>query len=406
MAIDMTSFDAALKDYYIKKMRLQVQSYRDNVFLGLVPKVKVAGRKVPIAIRSSNGTGGAPDYATALANAVDPKYDSFDVTRVKFYSFANVDRETLLASKDPDGAFAYAKDELDSTAEDHSNSLAIQAYRTAGGSLGRIDSTTTLSSTTLKLATKADVYNFVVGQVLELSSSDGLSGSLKVGSLTVTGVNTDAGTLTTSAALNSGVASVAANDYIFVDGHFGAVLTGMDDWIGTRTPLFGVDRTIDVTRRGGQVLAAQGMSVKEALIKAAVAAGRQGGKPTHVFCSFDKFAELQLEEESIRRITETSTGLKKIGIGYEGMQVEVGGRTVKVLPDINCQPNKAFMVSLADWMMMYVGNDLVDMIGEDGQVLRHGTNNTDTFQARFASISQLACKKIAGQVKIDWDLAA
>lgn len=173
--------------------------------------------------------------------------------------------------------------------------MAIDLYRTGSGSRGQCNANAT--GTSLVLKNSDDVTNFEVNQELVFSTADG-GGTVKAGSVTVVGVDRDAGILTVDAltAIASG-AGVAADDYIFVAGDYDLKIKGVQAWVPNTAPsatsFFGVDRTADVTRLGGIRYDASSMPIEEGLIAAASRAAREGAKPTHCFMNYSDYSNLE-----------------------------------------------------------------------------------------------------------------
>lgn len=218
------------------------------------------------------------------------------MTRNSDYSLASISNEVLEASKGNANAFIEAATtEIDGAIHSATRSLAIAMYGTGSGSIGQANASVT--GTSLQLKNADDVTNFEVGQELVFSTADG-GGSVKSGSVAVTGINRDTGLLTTEAmtAIDGGT-GVAANDYVFIQGDYDAKVKGLRAWLPnsapTSSPFFGVDRTADSTRLGGIRFDGSALPIEEALIGAASRAAREGGKPDHCFMNYSKFADLE-----------------------------------------------------------------------------------------------------------------
>jgi hypothetical protein len=109
MALDMTSFDAALKPHYTDAA-VEDLVYKDNPFLALVPKYEqFGGRNLPIVIKYGHGGGRSASFSVAQANSGNAlKIEDFLLTRIKDYCVATIDSETMEASKGDPNAFMEA----------------------------------------------------------------------------------------------------------------------------------------------------------------------------------------------------------------------------------------------------------------------------------------------------------
>ena len=108
MSLDMTSFDAALKQHYTDDA-VENMVYKDNPFLALVGKMEdFGGRNLPIPLIRSNPANRSATFSVAIAGTTTSGVDAFLLTRVKDYSVATIDNETLEASKGNANAFLEA----------------------------------------------------------------------------------------------------------------------------------------------------------------------------------------------------------------------------------------------------------------------------------------------------------
>ena len=391
MALDLTSFDPAMKQHYTG-IRVENMAMRDNPFYAMVKKdPNAGGRNIPQPVRLRNPQGGSATLSDAITNAAAGGYDDFVLQRKKNYVVANIDNETLEASKDVRDAFLKATVEIDGAVEEAGNRLARQLYRQSGGAIGQISTDTTLASTTLKLADPGDVFHFWKDQVLELDDVNG-GGTVKSGSLTVAGVDRGAGTITLTGNISAGVATAATGDYIFVQGDYGNCLSGLADWLPDTAPssgesFFNVDRSTD-SFLYGLILDASGMTVEEALQRMGSDLLRHGGKPSHMFMNPSKVTDLAISVGSKREFHIVDVKAGKTSIGFKGFQVECGGAPITVIGDLNCPEERGYMLTLSDWTL-YSARKAPHILDRDGILLRN--TNTDDYQVRVASYAQLGC---------------
>ena len=98
----MSSFDAALKQHYTDDVVLSM-IYKDNPFLAMVAKMEdFTGKNLPIPLIYGNPQGRSANFAQAQSRGAvtNSLIDAFTLTRVKDYSIATIDNETLEASKE------------------------------------------------------------------------------------------------------------------------------------------------------------------------------------------------------------------------------------------------------------------------------------------------------------------
>lgn len=397
MSLDMTSFDAALKQHYTDEA-VENMVYKDNPFLALVAKMEdFGGRNLPIPLIYGNPQNRSATFATAIAGTTTSKLDDFLLTRVKDYSIATIDNETLEASKGNANAFLEAATvEIDGVINSLTRSLATKLYRSGWGELGQIDATVT--GTTLTLANANDIVNFEVGMQLVFAASldsDALRAS--GASVTVTAVNRSAGSMTVSANLST-ITGLTASDYIFIKGDrqdsatpSRLAVAGLGAWVPSSAPgsssFFGVDRTVDVTRLGGLRLDATSTPIEEALIEGASLVAREGGKLDHFFMSYATFSSL---EKALGTKVQYVDVKMNAEVGFRGIMVNGPRGPIKVIPDQNCPSNRVFGVQLSTWKLYSLGK-AVRVIDTDGlQMIRQAS--ADGVEVRYGFYGNLGCR--------------
>lgn len=396
MALDMTSFDAALKQHYTDEA-VENMVYKDNPFLALVAKMEdFGGRNLPIPLIYGNPQNRSATFSTAIAGATTSRLDDFLLTRVKDYSIATIDNETLEASKGNANAFLEAATvEIDGVINSLTRSLAQKLYRSGWGDLGRIDSTVT--GTTLTLANANDIVNFEVGMELVFAASKDSDALRDSGdSVTVVAVNRSAGSMTVDNL--SGISGLTAADYIFVKGDrqdsatpSRLAVAGLEAWCPSSAPgsasFFGVDRTVDVTRLGGLRLDGSSVPIEEALIEGASLVAREGGKLDHFFMSYATFSSLEKALGSKVQYVDVKMNAE---VGFRGIMVNGPRGPIKVIPDQNCPSDRVHGVQLSAWKLYSLGK-AVRVIDTDGlQMLRQAA--ADGVEVRYGFYGNLGCR--------------
>lgn len=404
MALDMTSFDAALKEYYTDQA-VENMVYKNNPFLALVPKMEeFYGRNLPVPIIFGNPQGRSATFSRAQVrgNLTNSQLEQFTMTRVSDYGVATIDNQTLEASKSDKGAFLEAATvEIDGIIQSVTRSLAIAQYKSGFGNVGVIGS---ISAATITLATIEDITNFEIGQELDLSLSVSANVLKAYGTSTngliVTGVNRSTGVLTFGFNVTdatNGIPTALAGDVIFVRGDRQNSATparlkiaGLDAWLPTTTPtstsFFGVDRSVDPTRLAGLRVDGTAMPIEEALIEGAVQIGREGGSPDHAFLNFSKYSALEKSLGSKVQYVDLKVG----EIGFRGIRVNGPKGEIKVVPDQNCPLNSLYLLQLDTWKHGSLGKP-VRVIDTDGlQMLRQ--SSSDGVECRYGYYANLWCR--------------
>lgn len=391
MALDLTSFASALKQHYTND-RVENMVYQDNPLLAMIPKYEqFGGKNLPIPIIYGNPQGRSASFANAQANKTSSKLKDFVLTRAKDYSLASIDNETLEASKGNANAFLEAATvEIDGAIHSAARSLAIAMYRSGSGSIGSV-ANSSFATPTLQLNDIESVTNFEVGMTLVVSSTDG-GGSVRSGTLTVVGVDRDAGTVTMSGNLSAGISAIAQNDFIFVQGDYDAKIKGLLAWLPSTAPtsgdnFFSVDRSSDASRLAGVRFDGSSMPIEEALISAASRLAREGGKPDYCFMSYSKYADLEKALGSKIQYIDMKVNAE---IAFRGIQINGPRGPIKVVPDQNCPSDRAFMLQLDTWKLYSLGK-APKILDTDGlKMLRD--NNADSVEIRVGYYAQLGCR--------------
>lgn len=399
MALDLTTFDAALKEHYTD-LRVKNLVYKNNPFFAMVPKMeRFGGRNLPIPLQYGVPMSRAADYATA--NALKPgassAFDRFVLTRAKDYCLATIDNETMEASVgDPNAFMEAAVVEVNSALLSCTRSLSMKLFRNGTGSVGTV-SAAGAASTTITLTNPEDIVNFEVGGWLVGSATDG--GALLPGAAQITGVDRSAGTLTTAGAnWNVQITGLAATNFLYYQGdaaNGGAnrVVTGLDGWIPatvSATAFFGVDRTADSTRLGGQRIVGTALTVEEALIDLASRIAREGGRPSHVFMNHLHYSELLKSLGSKVEYCRAAPSDASVGeISFSGLRLHTPTGSVMVVPDQNCPTGVAYMLQMDTWKFYSLGM-APKILSPDGmRVLREP--NLDAIEVRTGYYGQLGC---------------
>lgn len=402
MTLDSTAYDAVLKDYYTRD-KIEEQSFLDNPFYAMVPKKMAGGRRYPQPVEYGRPTNANATFTTAMTNATNSKYDDFLLTRVDQYQRVLVDHELLLATEKADEAFQPAFDEFDKGFRGLGEKMAKRLYRTSTGSIGQM-ANSSVATAVITLADKADAFNFEVDTVLQFSDTDG-SALLDSGeTLTVIAVDTEEGTVTVNALLNT-IALIGTNDFIYVAGDHNLGLSGLEDWfpVANRATklaasFFGVTRSANPVRLGGVYLDGTTLGgIDEILIKLIAKQAKHGGRPSHVFMNPETFSDLQLLANGKTFISQSiETQVKGADgdyvIGFPGLKVNIGGFNVRVYGDVNCPSNRIYSLQMSTLKLWHTG-PLPMFLGEKflgGRILKLAETE-DSLEARIGAYCQLGC---------------
>lgn len=384
MAFDTTTLAADLKNRFTPDFIESMVYPRKPLFAALKKMKEMTGNtwQQPVVFDDLQAT--SADLATAQTQsaAAGPGLDKFQISRIRKYSVARVDNETILATNGDQGAFFKALTKaIDQSMSAQGRRLNWELYKDGWGDIGQVGNSA-FATTVLTLTNPNDVVRFSKGQILSLSSSQNAA-NLRAGTLTVAGVDRAAGTVTMTGTLVAGVAAVAQNDFIFLQGDrqdsptpTRLCLAGLESWCGAVAPtsalFFGVDRTQD-SRLGGLRYNGTGQPIEEALIDAAALAGREGAQLDFGVLNPVTYGSLIKSLGSKVQYVRMDQGSDGAKVGFEGVRLYTPAGQVDFFQDQDCPSNRAFMLQLNTWMFGSMG-DTPRIINTDGLEVLRGSN--------------------------------
>ena len=397
----IASMDAVLKQHYMP-LRVENMVYSDEPFLAWLPKyTKFGGKNLPVPVQYGVTKGRSAAFATAQANAAPSSFEDFVLTRVKDYSVAHIDNETMEASMGDKNAFLQATvTEINGAIRAITRSLASALPRSGSGSIGRLTGT---PSTTLTLANTADIANFEVGMTLVASDTTNGDGGvlLDAGASTVeiTDIDRDAGTMTVTPDASGLTTAWATGDYLYVQGDAqnnstALKVSGLEAWFPstapTSTSFFGVDRTSDVTRLGGIRYDGSSQTIEEGLKSCAARVHREGGRPTNVWMNPEEW--VKLEKELAGRVRYDVVRSSNGKMGFKVLTLATSRGEMKVGADHNFPMGKAYMLQ-RDTVKLY-------SLGKAPKILTYGDgagrylriSDEDGVEVRVGYYAQFGCR--------------
>jgi len=411
-----TTIDALLKEYY-DDGALVNETYIDNPLWARMSKQEsignVTGRHFvhPVVFASSQGRSRTFSRAQARGTATNEQSVDFLVPRVTNYQLATVQTEAVLQTKGDRGAFVDILTLItDNAVRNLGLAQAHSMYGNGSESLGQIGS---ISTSVITLKNTDQSLNFEVGMELDLAAAEvtgavetygsGAHGLLviKVDRVnnTIT-VGTPAGVACNVTDSTDGIPTAAPDDFIFVRGDRNLGMQGVQAWVPyggvtTSDSFLGVNRSVDPVRLAGNFLDASQLAIEDAFIQAANNVAKQGGKLTHFFIPYNKYAQLLKSQSAKVTIVEEVNP----DISFEGLQVLTAKGPVLVMPDRNCPSNRMFGLDINSWAYTHVG-DPVQMFNLDGNTwLRQASD--DGLEIRFFSMGNLVCRVPAHNITMN-----
>lgn len=362
MAFDISAATPILKQYYTTKKveTLVLQS----PLQGLIPK-DTAGSGVAYVgpIRSAITSAVSFTDTVAFTSTGASVYKQWVCPWRSGYARALVSGEVLDKTGNDRGAFVKAVvSETEGAYDAIGQQIGAALWHNGGGSIGKLDGSTTVTGTTQTLANPSDAINFRVGQVIKTSATDGTTGTVRAGSVTLVAVDLFTGVLTASGNWDSGITSPVNTDYVFPDGDFGLAFQGIPAWIvpgslraaTLGTAFNGVTRSADPVRLAGVPYQGLGGPKKESMIQLGMMLHRLKSKPSHFFVNDLDFADISKDLTTNTRIV-TETAYKNPQIGFSAIEFVAPFGTIKIMTDPFLSQGTAYMLDMSTWLMPSMG---------------------------------------------------
>lgn len=339
---------AIAKEYYAEG-GFHCAAYEDNPTYSIAKKRKITGKHYDWPVKYGYAANRSRTASTALGKVNKTNYVEFNVTTVGSYDAKDIEQRALAEVTD-EGAFVdLLTDTIDSLGKSLGNGLGEDAFLNTGAALAQVGA---IDTAVLTLKNPSHITRFYVGQEIRSAETDGTSGSLQSGSATIVAIDRDAGTITTDGdGWVAQIASLDTDDFLFGDGDFGLGRAGLPAWCpdttaGLSAAFYGATRSVDVTRlAGNRQTVSTGTDIVAAMRTLMSRMGREEAKPNKAIMSFDMLADLETQLDTKVFIDVKAKG---IDMGFEAIQVTVGGRRVTCLPDRSCGDDR-----------IYIGNDAV-----------------------------------------------
>jgi hypothetical protein len=346
--------------------------YKNSPLLGLMPKDTNFGEKIRYI---SVGTGGPQGLSAAFSDAKQYKtastaeefavqlrsyYGNFSIGGDIWRRYEFTGNKALLV----DPMVRDSKNILTEAKNDFSSFL----HGNGGGAIGRITSGSSTSSATITLDAGADIRRIRRGMTIQTASTDGSSGTVNVGTGTVSAIGgtPSAPTVTISeASWIAAMPGIGSQAYIFRAGTFGAVMYGVDAWCPSHTgspgTFLGVTRNNDPDKLAGMCLSATTSSPRQRIMDAArmLADGPGADRPVYLQ-STRNWVNLYNELASANALVQTKAPSAKIGsistgVDYDAIKLVTPVGSVEVVADPWMPDNVERLMDLSVWKLSSCG---------------------------------------------------
>lgn len=335
-------------------------SYAKNPDFGTIAKKEDwVGDNYVIALQTEVPQGGGINVQTAINHLAAGQYKRFSLTRVNDYSLARVSGEAIAATETNQGALIDIwKREMDGAIHTVRRSACIHMWRDGTGTRGFVAAASNVNSNTLTLATPSDISNFSVNLTLQAANAAG--GTLRGSGANnvVTAIDRINGILTFGNVTNLAATwtGYSTGDALLREGDNNAMIKGFAAWaptsaVATTDSFNGLNRSTDTRMVGGYVNAA-GMTIREAIIEGIARGDFEGGEMDMVWLNTRDRATLtkELEGKTIqqRQVNAPIKG-SSVSIGYDVIEAEFDGQTVKVASSVNVPRTHAYVTQWNTW---------------------------------------------------------
>lgn len=367
--------------------------YKNAPFLGMLPKdtEEAYGEHIKVPLLYADPQGTSANFSNAGTNTTSNKWVAFELDTIDYYGRHTIDGRAIDKSKKDRGSFVRGlKAAMDGIMRSVKRRLSHNLYRNHGGALGQI-ATGGIASDVVTLTSSRDTRFFEPGMVLVGDTTDGTSGAVHAGTVTVESVQRNSGTVTATADWTAGIATLAAADYLFKQGDFGAMMDGLESWVPASDPsstaFNGVDRSVDPLRLGGIRDDLSDRPIEEAVQDALQLCSDEGAETDVIMlCSADwnKLAKaLGSKKEYGKRSAYDAE------VGYKSIMVAGPSGDVDVISDPDAPEGVMWALQMDTWKLYSMG-DLVRVLDDDGlPYLRQA--DADGVEIRIVSRPQLGC---------------
>jgi len=359
MSATLSTINSVLKVLYPDNKGLPREAlYKMSPTWALLSKTSdFKGASISIPIQTTGRSTPSPTASIGFGTSTANTYRNFLITTARNYFSGTISTEAMLAADgENEGSFIDALDrEIKGSMYGVGRSISANLFGNTGMALGQISAGSNTGTATITLADARSVVNFEVGMTLETSATDGTSGSVRSGTVTITSISSGdvvagtGATLTASGNWTAGITGCAASDFIFASGSFGLGFAGLAAWNPVTAPtsgdsFFGVDRSSNATRLAGSRTVATGMNIEEAIMYGATTLRVEGGTADYVVMHPVRFQQLMNSVYSKAWTPVMGTEPRpdrskpgaKVSIGYDGLKITAAGMSLIAIDDPQC----------------------------------------------------------------------
>lgn len=380
-AVLKTLYDTReIQDLSISKDPFFAMMSKDTSFTG-------DGLKIPLAIADPNGRSAT--FTNAQANIAGANWKAFTLTRATDYAIGRITGEVMEIAQSNTGAFLNAvKLEVQKATQAAMRSAAIKVHRTNVGTICQIQSGTS-SPITIR---REDAAYFEVGNLIGAVSDETGSGTQRSGVGTITAINRAASATTATITYSGTITSLAATDYLFIDGDYNASFAGFEAWVPQSAPgataFFGVARNTDTDRLGGLRHTVSGATIEEGLLDALTFAGIAGAPIDKGFLNPTDYNGL-IKNLGSRAVYDTTQINARVG--FKGVMIQGGTGDVTIYSSPFVPKGRAHLATMSSWKCNSAGKapHILDYGMGNGNMIV--VSNADSVEFRLGWRGNFSC---------------
>lgn len=341
------------------------------------------------------GQGIGPAFSTAKANKGPDASAEFKYEVQTYYALFSIEGKLLRRAKGNSAVIVqpYAR-RSERAIKQVKRDLSKFLFGNGGGAFGRISSGSNVSTNTITLSNVDDVRFFNRGMYITASTADGTSGSIKAGRVKLAKAiksGSNKGQLVCEELTwATGIGSVAASDYLFREGVFGNVWSGLAGHFPSTDPtatlFLNVDRSNNPDELAGLRVNATNKTPVNAMFEAALAVSNMYGQGDLYVCSATDWDNLRkdLANVTIIQVGAQGYGGKVVpGLEYTAIRTMGPKGKIDVLCDPDCPTGRSYMLTRETIKIASMGELLhltADPMMED---------QADAWESRFVTDSQI-----------------
>lgn len=399
-SLSTATFAKTLKTVWPQK-RLTKLLLEKNATAAMIPIKPFKGEIMALVVQYGIQTGRSAVFSTALANGTGSKQVRFALTTAKDYASGGIEGEALFAIEDDESLIARLEQEMQGSFDSLDESIGEHIHGDGAGDLGRVSALDAGPPTTITLTNPYDIVRFFVGQVLQANPNrTGNSGTMRAGTGTITGVDTDNGIITYSA---SGGWTPVVNDYLYVEGDYDAKIKGFEAMNPATAPTpgdsyFGVDRSVHPTQLAGHRFDASAMNPIEGINKALAHGAALKCMPT-VLCTHPLDAHNIRQDLGNNVVWDIVKSPNDPSVSIRTVKFSQGGRVLSMYEDEK-SPRGVVRGFVPGDVAIYARHSMFPgILDKDGNKIRADASS-DSYKWRLGFYAQMGCERPKNLLRI------